>query len=786
MAALAVSAFVVATPVGAPSSWTGSRTTGTPPSAVTAARFRSRARGRRVTPTAVAPPSPSPSPTTSKLLKVPKTARRFLVKRPPPSLPPPAGSADAAARAARVAEQKKVYQLVPAEGLAGIPLTPDVPVAGLSWFKWVAKTGKMLLQLNLNTFLTENALSKATKRGIRLPSAGLDAVEATAKAVRVTASAVLTATSGTAEAGQAAIAKAGSPLTASSERTSKLLSTLADDELGANPDGSQPRGGAASSVIARGEAAAVAAVKAGVSQTSRAAGVPGGDAAYADFRSLFRSIPLPPVAKLVDSDDMFARLRVAGPNPMSIRAVKKQDLSATSPSLPFTDAHLQALKGYEKDTLAAATADGRLFVLDCRPTGKVLADAEKKYPSDADMVGGMDGYGKQCQFAPVALFVLSPTATAKNPGRLEPVAIAVGGPKATATPINLFTPADGSAWAAAKLIVNASDGAEQELKWHLGLTHLMINGIAAATHRELEEESHPIWRILTPHYDGLFFLNSLVPSTLLAPKETVDKLVPVSTAAAAQYVKSVLKTTHFNSLFPDVHLKARGMMDPRLDNPYREDTLAHWSILHEFVSEFVGCYYPNDAAVVADYELQAWAAAITAGGQLGFGERAADGSTATPGAISSVAYLIDAITLIIFTGSVQHAAINFPQHDLMTYTPFYPLGVRLPPSMEGGDGQIVKEQGGSIREWLPSPNIALLQLSVCYLLGSVIHQPLGTKPMAIRQWGGWYQNRKVSIALNRMNRRLIELEKHIARREANNEVKYEYLRPTRVPRSINI
>ena len=54
---------------------------------------------------------------------------------------------------------------------------------------------------------------------------------------------------------------------------------------------------------------------------------------------------------------------------------------------------------------------------------------------------------------------------------------------------------------------------------------------------------------------------------------------------------------------------------------------------------------------------------------IGFGEN---------GKIGSLKYLIDAVTMIIYTGSVQHAAVNFPQYDLMSYIGSMPLGCYAP------------------------------------------------------------------------------------------------------------
>lgn len=267
----------------------------------------------------------------------------------------------------------------------------------------------------------------------------------------------------------------------------------------------------------------------------------------------------------------------------------------------------------------------------------------------------------------------------------------------------------------------------------------------------------------------------------------MELLLPTSMAAQAAYVASVVRGTAFNSRFPRREMGARGVMDAALAYPYRDDTLALYDLLHEYVADYVAVYYPDDATVRGDTELQAWAAAVSApdgAGVVGFGEPAADGRTAVEGAILSVAYLVDALTLIIHTASVQHAAINFPQADLMTWVPAFPLAVRAD-APGAADAAAPAAGGAAARRWLPPPAVAAEQIFLGGLLGGVVHLPLGTLPWTPLP-GGWHRHPAAAAAAARLRQRLRGVEARIAAREATEVTPYEYLRPSRVPRSINI
>eukprot|EP00168_Porphyra_purpurea_P006932 TRINITY_DN1851_c0_g1_i13.p1 TRINITY_DN1851_c0_g1~~TRINITY_DN1851_c0_g1_i13.p1 ORF type:complete len:364 (+),score=77.22 TRINITY_DN1851_c0_g1_i13:519-1610(+) len=256
------------------------------------------------------------------------------------------------------------------------------------------------------------------------------------------------------------------------------------------------------------------------------------------------------------------RASACGANPMVLTRVRAADEGAVAGWL--TDAHLRAAAGCGGDSIAAAIDDHRLYVADYRAFAAALrAASEATGGTDCiDMAGGADGRGAEVLLGPVAAFVLPPGGD--TDGRLLPVAILPDGKPTTPA----LTPADGTAWTAAKAIVNAADGAHHELDTHLARTHLFVNLAMGCTSRRLSAKNHPVWRLLTPHADGTAFINNLTPHTLLSEGGDVHLLLPASRAAQVQYVGSVVTGARFNDRFPRTELASRGLLG-RTPSPFR-------------------------------------------------------------------------------------------------------------------------------------------------------------------------------------------------------------------------
>jgi arachidonate 15-lipoxygenase len=457
-----------------------------------------------------------------------------------------------------------------------------------------------------------------------------------------------------------------------------------------------------------------------------------------DFAELFRTIGLPPIANVFETDESFARMRLAGPNPTMLRRV-------TNPydGFPITNEIYQSV--LPGDSLTAAMAEGRLFSISYH----ALADVE---PSSFP-------HGQKYLYAPLALF-----AVEKATKRFLPVAIQC---RPTPGPDNpLFTPHDGYAWQMAKTVLEIADANYHELITHLGLTHLLLEPFVITTFRQLAR-NHPLRILLMPHFEGTLAVNDAAWKYLIADRGGVDKLAGGTIEfSRGLTVKSVQTFSFTHGALPR-RFKTRGVDSTEwlADYPYRDDTLLYWDAIHDWVRDYLGLYYLSDQDVWDDSELRAWCAEVTAmdGGRL----------NGLP-VIETRDDLVEAVTMVIYTASAQHAAVNFPQYDLMSYAPNIPLAGYAPaPTSKTG----ATEQ--DYLAMLPPLNMAELQMELGYLLGTVHYTTLGQYEK------GYFKDPAVAAPLAIFQEKLKEVGEMIAERNRWRRP-YEVLLPDGIPQSINV
>lgn len=468
------------------------------------------------------------------------------------------------------------------------------------------------------------------------------------------------------------------------------------------------------------------------------------------YRALFATLPVPGISYMFQDDSEFARLRVQGPNCMLITAV-----GDTLPAnFPLSPAKYSAV--VNGDTLAAALADGRLFLLDYKPL-EVL---------DPGTYGTMAKYVWQ----PMALFAVPPGGSS-----LIPVAIQCG-----QDPIDyaIFTPSPVAdkiwGWEMAKFVVQVADGNYHELFAHLARTHLVIEAFAVATHRHLAEV-HPIWALLVPHFEGTLFINEQAATSLIAAGGPIDHIFAGTITSSQLAAVDARLAFDFHGKMLPADLAARGVgVDSTLeDYPYRDDALLVWNVIHEWARQYVDLYYANDADVVADTELAAWATCLAGEAKIkGFGP------------VTTRAQLTEICTMVIFTASAQHAAVNFPQKDIMAFAP----------AVTGAGWQAAPngQRGHDKTGWLammPPMALALEQLNVLELLGSVHYRPLGDYRSNAFPYPLWFQDPRVTEAegpLAWFQAALQGVEAEIVTRNTERMQPYPYLQPSLIPTSINI
>lgn len=508
-----------------------------------------------------------------------------------------------------------------------------------------------------------------------------------------------------------------------------------------------------------------------------------------DFARLFQSVRVPDIAAEMFLDAHFARLRVAGSNPAWIRRVDGRLPDDCS----FTAAQYRAALG-EGDTLEAALAEGRLYLSAYRELVDLPPGAHQVPPKiDIDYAKDPAGWdaayaAREAAYAtagepkvltaPLALF-----ARPKDGRSLTPVAIQLfpNGTHGGAHPV--FTPRDGLAWLGARTCVQMADGVVHQTISHLGLTHLVQEAFALAV-RNCLAPRHPLHRLLVPHFQGTPLINAAADASLVSPAGGVDKVLGPTIGACVQISAKARNAWHFNDAVFPRELERRGMADADAlpDYPYRDDGLLVWKALETWVQAYVEAYYPSDEAVRTDGELQAFVRQVgeyratdargrlVGGGVKGVGE---DGPQ-----VVTRGYLVTMLTQIIWNGSAQHAAVNFPQLDLMVYPPAYPLYTAGP----APTAPYAFSEAAYLRQQ-PHVDYAQLQVNLALLLGGLHASKLGD--YGRRGPAPWFPDAGVRAHLKTFQSALAGIEATIAERNRHRP-RYPYLLPSQIPQSIDI
>ncbi|HEY9697419.1 MAG TPA: lipoxygenase family protein [Trichocoleus sp.] len=468
-----------------------------------------------------------------------------------------------------------------------------------------------------------------------------------------------------------------------------------------------------------------------------------------DYLNLFPYIGAPDVSKTFQSDDFFAYMRVAGPNPLMITR-----MTAPDPRFPVTEEQYRSIMG--EDSLQTAMQEGRVYLADYGVLDGALNGTFGAHPPVQKYV-----------YAPLALFAVPTGDTADR--ALRPVAIQCGQNPAE---YPIITPATGAdAWLMAKTIVQIADVNFHEAVSHFARTHLLVEPFVITTHRQLPT-THPLFKLLVPHFQGTLAINFAAHQFLIAPQGGVNELLSSTIDNSRALMVKGFQGRGFNADMLPQRLKDRGVDDEKAlpVYPYRDDGLLIWQAIHDWVSAYLNLYYQSDADVQKDQALQNWAKELVSfdGGRIpDFGDRG-------DGAIETLAYLSDAVTMIIFTGSAQHAAVNFPQNDIMSFAPGMPTAGYLPAKAIASEA--------TQKDWLnllPPLDQAQSQLNLLYLLGSVHFTQLGNYDP------NYFTDPKVTAPLTVLQNRLKAIEVTIDQRNQTRP-EYNYLKPSNIPQSINI
>ncbi|TSL04289.1 Hydroperoxide isomerase ALOXE3 [Bagarius yarrelli] len=313
-----------------------------------------------------------------------------------------------------------------------------------------------------------------------------------------------------------------------------------------------------------------------------------------------------------------------------------------------------------------------------------------------------------------------------------------------------------------------------------GLPANVINGkqsyIAAPLcllHYNQHNELKPIAiQLLMPHLKTSLQINIQARASLLATNGVFDKAVGCGMKAVPVLLARGTYRLRYTSLCVPDDLKERGL-DKLPNCYYAQDALRVWNALHRFVASWVELYYHDDQEVQQDAELQSWIQEIHTEGYLGFIH------TDFPQTFQTIAELSKYITMVIFTSSALHAAVNFSQAsvDFNLWMPNCPAAMLRPPPQV--KGTVTEED---LLSFFPDVNSTCRVLIVLFMLS----QPsLDYVPLC--HYREWYFSSGAPLKLvEKVQQDLRDIAHDIQKRNSRLELAYPYLYPDNIENSVAI
>ncbi|KAJ0055989.1 hypothetical protein NL108_017220, partial [Boleophthalmus pectinirostris] len=399
------------------------------------------------------------------------------------------------------------------------------------------------------------------------------------------------------------------------------------------------------------------------------------DSIYKEFCK-YKSAASDYVYKNWREDDFFGYQFLNGLNPNMI-----QRCSSLPVNFPVTDDTV-SLEGGAK--LTDEMKKGNIFLCDYK-----LLDGVKTNTINGE---------KQYLMAPLVL--LHKTFD----GALKPVAIQLKQTPSEDNPI--FLPADSEYdWLLAKTFVRSAEFNYHEINVHLLRTHLLAEVFTVALKRNLPRV-HPLYKLLIPHTRYTLQMNVLARQRLISE----DGALSLNSAPGKEGLVTILQKglsslTYSSLCIPD-DITERGV-ESVPNYYYRDDGLRVWDIIHRFVKGVINHYYKNDKEVQDDSELQAYIMDIFEHGFLSKTE------TGIPQSFKTVNEVVKFVTMVIFTSSAQHSAVNTGQLDIGGWMPNFPSSLQQPPPVIKGRANEL-----TLLQTLPDVNTTVNTLAVLWLLST--------------------------------------------------------------------
>ncbi|CAK6961909.1 hydroperoxide isomerase ALOXE3-like [Scomber scombrus] len=440
-------------------------------------------------------------------------------------------------------------------------------------------------------------------------------------------------------------------------------------------------------------------------------------------------------------DDFYGSQFLNGINPNTIKRC-----SELPPNFPVTEDMVRPF--LEEDScLHTEMEDGNIFICD-----KAIMDGIPARNYNGEPLDVTAGF---------CLFYLNPDK------KLMPIAIQLHQEPSRQNPI--FLPSDPEPdWLLAKMFIKNADLMDHQAVHHLMKTHYLAEVLAVATLRSFPV-IHPIYKLLIPHFRYTLPINTEGRKVLFG-REGALRMSSLGYEGLTELMRRSLSELTYSSLCLPENITARGL-ESIPNFYYRDDGLKLWKIINRFVEEIMEHYYHSDCEVQDDSELQEWIHEIFMHGFLG------NTDTGIPHCFHNVEEVIKFITMVIFTVTAQHTAVNDGQFDYSSWMPNGSLLLRQPPPTTKGEACM-----DTVLDTLPNVAETASIAGMLWLLSEKYTDvvPLGSYPEER------FDEHDPKEMIKDFQDELSHLSEDITSRNSELKVPYTYLNPAEIENSITI
>ncbi|XP_075940620.1 hydroperoxide isomerase ALOXE3-like [Anarhichas minor] len=355
-----------------------------------------------------------------------------------------------------------------------------------------------------------------------------------------------------------------------------------------------------------------------------------------------------------------------------------------------------------------------------------------------------------------------------NPeNKLMPIAIQLHQQPSELNPI--FLPSDlETDWLLAKMFIKNADSIDHQAVQHLLKTHYLAEAYNVAALRSFSV-IHPLYKLLLPHFRFTLHISIRGRANLFGPDGSISKSSLGYDGQMVLMAKALSEMTYSSLCLPE-NITARGL-ESIPNFYYRDDGLKLWNIINRFVKAVVEYYYPSDSEVRKDTELQEWISEIFTHGFLG------NTASGFPASFQTVEEVIKFITMLIFTVTGQHAAVNNGQYDYYGWAPSQSLLLVKPPPTTKGQSSMK-----TILDTLPDVEQTVIFSALVWLLSEKFTDEvlMGSYP------DERFQEPALKQMMKKFQAELSKLSEAISTRNLQLDIPYIYMQPSEIENSIAI